>query len=75
MSKNHHGGPGPVPPGNRAQTGPAKAAGQGAPDAAGATSPPGDEPQDGQRRLGDFVGKGEHSITEPGGKSGNNTHG
>jgi hypothetical protein len=71
MSKKHHGGP--VPPGNRSK--------------AGTPTKPGEEveepiqkdgevhsqqEEDPKRRLGDFTGKGEHSIQEPGGKNGAN---
>lgn len=65
MSKKHHGGPAPVPPGNRP--------GGNAPDGPsdeGRTGPPEDDgtgfhEQDPQRRLGGFEGAGEHSRVQP----------
>ena len=65
MSKKHHGGPAPVPPGNRPQGGNANDPTndeQTPPTHADGT---GFEEQDPQRRLGDFTGKGEHSIQQP----------
>jgi hypothetical protein len=63
--KNHS--PGPVPPGNRPNSGPAF--GGTGPDESGKTDAPqhdtGPE-QDPKRRLGDFTGKGEHSRQQPG---------
>jgi hypothetical protein len=75
MSKKHHGGPGPVPPGNRPHA--------GSPDAANEEHETPDNLQKGgeissqqeedpKRRLGDFTGKGEHSIQQPGGKNDSN---
>ena len=62
--KNHRGA---VPPGNQSKAGlrdaTAKSAKKGAAEVASA------QEQDPKRRLGDFVGKGEHSIQEPGGKN------
>jgi hypothetical protein len=61
-----HGGP--VPPGNKPQVGPEASPGRSAPEAA--EGPTGGEPfheQDPKRRLGDFEGKGEHSLQQPGG--------
>ena len=62
--KQKHGGP--VPPGNRSPAGPTDATGQqvkkGAAEVASA------QEHDPKQRLGDFEGKGEHSIQEPGGK-------
>jgi hypothetical protein len=68
MSKNHHGGPAPVPPGNRPQAGP----GGGDTTSGGMsdTSDPNDgaafHEQDPQRRLGGFESAGEHSRQQPG---------
>lgn len=63
MSKKHHGGPAPVPPGNRPKGMPSDL-----PDAA--QSAPADDgtgfqEQDPKRRLGGFTGAGEHSIQQP----------
>jgi hypothetical protein len=64
--KKKHGGP--VPPGNQSKSGPTDATTQetkkGAAEVASA------QEQDPKRRLGDFEGKGEHSMQEPGGKNG-----
>ncbi len=68
MSKNH--APGPVPPGNQPHVGTGYQPTQ--PDQLSSqldTNAPGDQPQDPQRRLGDYEGKGEHSIQQPGGKN------
>jgi hypothetical protein len=57
----------PVPPGNRSQA--------GVPGSRGKSPPPeapevgSAQEQDPKRRLGDFEGKGEHSLQEPGGKN------
>jgi hypothetical protein len=57
----------PVPPGNQSHTGPQDASGEAVkPRAAEVSSA---QEQDPKRRLGDFEGKGEHSIQEPGGKN------
>jgi hypothetical protein len=63
MSKKHHGGPAPVPPGNQRQTGPVSDsdyAAADAPDGAGF------QEQDPKRRLGGFETAGEHSRQQPG---------
>ena len=60
----------PVPLGNQSHGGPADASGDAAPTAEEATG--GGAPfqqEDPKRRLGDFTGKGEHSIQQPGGKN------
>ena len=64
MSKNHHGGPAPVPPGNRPQTGPAKpfSTPETPADAAEGAS---FQEQDVRRRLGDYSGTGEHPRQQP----------
>ncbi len=66
MSKKHHGGPAPVPPGNRPQSGPAPAPGtddaqqpENAPDGAPLSD------QDEKRRLGGYQTAGEHAIQQP----------
>jgi hypothetical protein len=67
MSKKQHGGPGPIPKGNQSQMGPnfneepveEQAASEG-------TS---EHEQDAKRRLGNFVGAGEQSVKQPGGKN------
>ncbi len=63
--KKHHGGP--IPPGNQSPVGPAGAAGGSTKKGAAEVSS--DQAQDPKRRLGDFEGKGEHSLQEPGGKN------
>lgn len=69
MSQKHH-APGPVPPGNR----PAGAS-DGRPGSDPSETPTdqdgtGFQEQDPKRRLGDYEGKGEHAIQQPGGKNG-----
>lgn len=63
MSKKHHGGPAPVPPGNQRQTGPG-------PDSefAPTEAPAGADfnEQDPERRLGGYTTAGEHSRVQPG---------
>jgi hypothetical protein len=76
MSKKHHGGPGPVPRGNQSQRGPKFDEGPVDEQAQPGENPPASgvpsQEQDPKRRLGDFVGAGEHSIQQPGGKKGAN---
>ena len=73
MSKKHHGGP--VPPGNRPKAGTPSKAGEEI-EEQGDVLKDGEvhsqQEEDPKRRLGDFTGKGEHSIQEPGGKNGAN---
>ena len=68
MSKKHHGGPGPVPAGNRPQGGPEKAAvedgDEATPDAHETGT--GFSDQDAAGRQGNFTGAGEHPIKQPG---------
>jgi len=65
MSKKHHGGPAPVPPGNRPQSGPPSPTTEE--ENPGAETDPGTgfQEQDPKRRLGDFGGAGEHPIQQP----------
>ena len=63
-------GHGPVPTGNRTHFGPSTEAGPPTTD----EKPPasegvGDQEQDPKRRLGNFQGKGEHAVVQPGGKN------
>jgi hypothetical protein len=58
---------GRVPPGNQSQAGPKD--GKGKAVKKGAAEVNSAQEQDPKRRLGDFEGKGEHSIQEPGGKN------
>ncbi len=63
MSKNHHGGPAPVPPGNRPQAGPGGTGMKGKeldPDTGESF-----QQQDPQRRLGGFETAGEHARQQP----------
>jgi hypothetical protein len=64
--KKKHGAP--VPPGNQSQSDPRAAT--GTPVKKGAAEVSSAQEQDPKRRLGDFEGKGEHSIQEPDGKTG-----
>ena len=64
--KKKHGGP--VPPANQSQAGPKDA--KGKPAKKGAAEISSAQEKDPKRRLGDFEGKGEHSMQEPGGKNG-----
>lgn len=64
----------PVPPGNQPITEsdanlPAQKPQQSAAEVTSA------QEQDEKRRLGDFTGKGEHSIQQPGGRNDANHHG
>ncbi len=72
MSKNHHGGPGPVPAGNRPKAGIPSNADDEVLDGIQEGEVASQQEEDPKRRLGDFTGKGEHSIQEPGGKNGAN---
>jgi hypothetical protein len=68
MSKKHHGGPAPVPPANRPQSGPPSPTGEDEKQQPGTdeTGGVGFQEQDPKRRLGDYGGAGEHSIQQPG---------
>jgi hypothetical protein len=66
--KKKHGAP--VPPGNQSQSGPLDATGK--PVKKRAAEVASAQEQDPKRRLGDFDGKGEHSMQEPDGKNGSN---
>jgi hypothetical protein len=76
MSKKHHGGPAPVPPDNRPQSGPPA----NAPGDADAALPDdahnGDQfqDQDAKRRLGGFETAGEHSRQQPSRLNDGETH-
>ena len=69
MSKKHHGGPGPVPPGNKPKADTTFTPGE---DEEHQSAAPGGEvgapfdEQDPKRRLGDFTGAGEHPRQQPG---------
>ena len=65
--KKKHGAP--VPPGNQSHSGPASGTDEPAIKGAEVSSA---QEQDPKRRLGDFEGKGEHSMQEPDGKNGAN---
>lgn len=67
MSKNHHGGPAPVPPGNQSHIGPPTAPGdEGQPGKNDADGGAPFQDQDAKRRLGNFETAGEHSRQQPG---------
>jgi hypothetical protein len=57
----------PVPPANQSQGGPIAA--KGKPAKKGAAEVASSQEHDPKRRLGNYDGKGEHSIQEPGGKN------
>lgn len=66
MSTKHHGGPAPVPPGNRPQSGPAhQAEDEHAADQSDTDTGAPFQEQDPQRRLGGYSGTGEHPIQQP----------
>lgn len=68
MSKKHHGGPAPVPPGNKPADFPSgqRKGAKGEDDLAAQSDPgAGFQEQDPQRRLGDYQTEGEHSIKQP----------
>lgn len=72
MSKKHHGGPGPVPAGNRQKRGRTRQPDADTPTT-GEVREGGEVPaqqEDPERRMGDFTGTARHSIHEPGGKNG-----
>jgi hypothetical protein len=62
--KKKHGAP--VPPGNQPPSGPTTTTGTSTHKGTAEVSSA--QEQDPKRRLGDFDGKGEHSMQEPGGK-------
>ena len=61
---------GPVPSGNQSPAGPMATTGKTG--KTGAAEVASDQAQDPKRRLGDYEGKGEHSMQQPGGKNGAN---
>jgi hypothetical protein len=68
MSKKHHGGPGPVPAGNRSNKGVARTEDEDAasvPDADENRGQP-DSDHDPKRGIGNYEGKGEHARQQPG---------
>ncbi len=64
--KKKHGAP--VPAGNQSHSDRATTTGKSAKEGAAEVSSA--QEQDPKRRLGDYDGKGEHSMQEPGGKNG-----
>jgi hypothetical protein len=66
MSKKHHGGPAPVPPGNQPHPGPPDDADPDQPTANDTNAGAPFQDQDVKRRLGDFGGAGEHPRQQPG---------
>ncbi len=72
MSKKHHGGPGPIPAGNRPKAGASFNSDEEQVPGVTEGEVGSQQEEDPKRRLGDFTGKGEHSIQEPGGKNGAN---
>ena len=71
MSNKHYGGPAPIPPGNHARSGNSSTTDKklDTDQKAGEVASQQEEPSN---RIGDYNGKGEHSIQEPGGKNGAN---
>ncbi|MDY3561878.1 hypothetical protein R5W23_003306 [Gemmata sp. JC673] len=67
MSKKNH-SPGPVPAGNRPQSGTAFRPQDDEPSAA-TEQGEGFQEEDPKRRLGDFTGTGEHARQQPGPKN------
>jgi hypothetical protein len=58
-----------VPPGNQPRKGPGAKTGQPDEKQKDAVEVDSAQEQDPKRRLGDYEGKGEHSLQEPGGKN------
>jgi hypothetical protein len=67
MSKKHHGGPGPVPPGNKPADFPSghRKPPKGDDETTQSDQGAGFQEQDPQRRLGGYETEGEHSIKQP----------
>ncbi len=74
MSKNHKGGPGPVPPANRPHAGPTDETGEPLQEDSSGQSNEHFQEQDPKRRFGDFTEKGKHSLQEPGPANEGNVH-
>ncbi len=70
MSSKHHGGPAPVPPGNRPQAGVSNPygdpVGPGSEGGAAIDSGAGHQERDPLRREGNFETAGEHARQQPG---------
>lgn len=67
MSRKHHGGPAPVPPGNRPQGGTGFDPDAAHPDNTAAEDAGGGfQTQDPKRRLGGYATEGEHPRQQPG---------
>ena len=75
MSKKHHGGPAPIPPGNRGHVGPPSAeTGEQPLTNADENASASFQEQDPKRRLGDFSGAGEHPRQQPSRLNDGETH-
>lgn len=76
MSKKHHGGPGPVPPGNRPKAGPTGPLPVDENPQSENDADPGApfQEQDPQRRLGNYGTAGEHPRQQPGALNDGDTH-
>lgn len=77
MSKKHHGGPAPVPPGNQPKLGHGVGPDMGDADEVQLQNPnegAGFGEQDPQRRLGNYTTAGEHSRQQPGALNDGDTH-
>jgi hypothetical protein len=77
MSKKHHGGPAPVPPGNRSNAGPTHT--QGTDDAQEPVNTAENQgeafqEQDPKRRLGGYETAGEHPRQQPSRLNDGETH-
>ncbi|HYH66954.1 MAG TPA: hypothetical protein VD866_19825 [Urbifossiella sp.] len=66
MSKKHHGGPAPVPPGNQPKLGPTGTPAGDEPDTMATDGGAAFNDQDPERRLGGYTTAGEHSRVQPG---------
>ena len=63
----------PVPPGNKAHSGPSGQKDQMVERKGGTPAEVSSaQEQDAKRRIGDFTGKGEHSFQQPGGRNASN---
>jgi hypothetical protein len=74
MSKKHHGGPAPVPPGNKPQGGPGGPVGGDEPTENDTNGGAPFQEQDEKRRLGGYGTAGEHPIQQPGRLNDGDTH-
>ncbi len=74
MSRKHHGGPAPIPPGNKPHMGAAGTDREDQQSPHDVNEESAFQEHDPKRRLGDFTGTGEHSRQEPGRLNDGDTH-